>query len=872
MNLQPGQTLSHYRLLEEIGRGGMGVVYRALDTKLDRHVALKVLPAEATADPDRLERFRREAKAVAALNHPGIVTIYSVEEAEGIHFLTMELVRGKTLHEVIPEEGLPLDRIFQVAIPLAEALSAAHERGIVHRDLKPSNVVVTQDGRVKVLDFGLAKLLSPKEEMGETSLPPTRTLATAEGKVLGTVPYMSPEQVAGKPLDHRSDIFSLGIILYEMSIGKRPFSGESSAELASSILRDQPASVSDIRSDLPGHLGWVTRRCLEKDPRRRYQSALDISNELLDLKSGLSTESPAFRSAASRTAGGAAGRDPGMSPAGAISPATGMSAGDMAAGGMTWGGPGGTPASGAAIGSSPAPSAPASRGAISGSGGISAASSQPAAAKAPIPVRYLVFWVIMAILALSFGIIYIQRDQLEPFSQGQLLPSPPVTPGTPGHPPMLPGGASAPKTASIAILPFVNISADADNEYFSDGMTEELINALAKVQGLKVPARTSVFALKGKSMPVEEIGRKLGVASVLEGSVRKAGDHIRINVQLVSTADGNALWSEEYDREMKDVFAIQDEISRKIVDSLKVKLTPAEEHAIERVPARDPRSYEFYLRGRRFLYSGGARNFRAGEELFNKAIQLDPSYPLAYAGLADISSYQYMYSASTPKNLAQANGASKKALELAPDLAEAHASRGLALSLTKDYTEAAQEFEQAIRLDPRLFEAYYFYARNCFAQGLREQAAHLFEQAMKVRPEDYQAPSILRGVYLALGRVKEAQALQSKVIELVNAQLEAYPEDTRALYLGAGAYIQLGQREKGFEWAKRAVAIDPTDTSTLYNVACLYANDGQRDVAMDYLEKAVANGFAQKAWIENDDDLNPLRDMPRYKALLARMK
>src|SRR5262245_24437332 len=309
--------------------------------------------------------------------------MYSVEEAEGVHFLTMELVTGRTLHEVIPQEGLPLERIFQIAIPLAEALSAAHERGIVHRDLKPSNVVVTEEGRLKVLDFGLAKLLSPKEGFAEASLPPTRTLATAEGKILGTVPYMSPEQVAGKPVDHRSDIFSLGIILYEMAIGKRPFAGESSAELASSILRDQPTSVSDIRSDLPGHLGWVIRRCLEKDPRRRYQSALDISNELGDLKSGLSSESPAFRSSASApgissparggtssATGGSFASPPGgmqFPPQSGTAPSTGGSGATQAASGST-----GFPASPVAI-----------------SGASDAAVAKPG--KAPTPIRNLVF-------------------------------------------------------------------------------------------------------------------------------------------------------------------------------------------------------------------------------------------------------------------------------------------------------------------------------------------------------------------------------------------------------------------------------------------------------------------------------------------------
>jgi len=323
---------------------------------------------------------------------------------------------------------------------------------------------------------------------------------------------------------------------------------------------------------------------------------------------------------------------------------------------------------------------------------------------------------------------------------------------------------------------------------------------------------------------------------------------------------------------MKDVFAIQDEISRKIVDTLKVKLTPTEQHAIERVPTRDAKAYDFYLRGRRYFYRGGAKNYKSGEEMFWRAVHLDSNYALAYAGLADVASFEYMYSESTPQVLESANTASKKALELAPDLAESHASRGLALSLGKEYVAAAREFETAIRLDPKLFEAYYFYARNCFAQGLREQAAHLFEQAMKVRPEDYQSPALLNGVYNTLGRKDEAAKLTRRTIELTEAQLEANPDDTRALYLGAVALVSNGQKEKGLEWARRAVAVDPTDTGTLYNVACLYSLAGMKNEAMDYLENAVANGFAQKAWIEQDGDLTALRDMPRYKTLLQRLK
>ncbi|MBI4168422.1 MAG: protein kinase [Acidobacteria bacterium] len=766
MSPEAGQMLSHYRLIDEIGRGGMGVVYRALDTSLDRHVAVKVLPPEVTADTDRLERFRREAKAIAALNHPGIVTIHSVEESGGVHFLTMELVQGRTLDTVIPPAGLPLARFFEVAVQLADAVSAAHERGVVHRDLKPANVMVIEGAAVKVLDFGLAKLRKA-EALSDESTEPTRTV-TQEGRLLGTVPYMSPEQIQGRPADHRSDLFALGIILYEMATGKRPFRGESPADVASSILRDTPAGVTDLRAGLPAHLGQVIRRCLEKDPARRYQTAVAVRNELEDLQSTIASgAAPAVPSRKRRKAVVAAG----------------------------------------------------------------------AAA---------------ALLISVFGYVLWQRSG--------------------GHAPPASGGPGPEAAASIAILPFENMSADKENEYFSDGITEELINALVKVQGLKVPARTSVFALKGKDLSIQEIGRTLGVGTVLEGSVRKSGDRIRITAQLINVADGYHLWSERYDREMKDVFAVQDEISQNIVRALRVTLSPREERAIRGTPTSDTQAYDYYLRGRRVFHLSGRRNWGTAREMFSRAIAIDPGYALAYAGIADTSAFLYMYAESTDENLERSRSASQKALELAPDLAEAHASRGLALSLTRQYEEADREFETAIRLDPKLFEAYYFYARDCWVQGKHDKAAPLFEKAFEVRPEDYQAPILLAGVYVSLGRPVDAQASMRRALSIIQARLETHPEDVRALYLGAGALVGTGQVEQGLEWADRALAIEPKESGLLYNVACVYSTAGRTEEAIGLLERAIEAGFAQKEWIENDSDLDSLRDHPRFKALLRKMR
>ena len=446
MTLAGGAKLGPYEILAPLGAGGMGEVYRARDTRLGRDVALKVLPQAFAQDVERMARFQREAKAMAALNHPNIVTIFSVEETDGLHFLTMELIEGQSLDRLIPQGGLPVERILGIARPLAEALAVANEKSIIHRDLKPANVMVTGDGRVKVLDFGLAKEARPARHDEATQ---TYANQTRAGVVMGTPAYMSPEQIAGRAVDHRTDIFSLGIILFEMATGQRPFKGESSAELVSSVLRDNPSLISEIRADLPAGLARVIRRCLEKDPAQRVQNAREIANEM----------------------------------------------GDMAGGAK--------PSSGAS-----------------------------------------------SALASDAG-------------------------------------------PSVAVLPFKNLSADPENEYFSDGLAEEILNALSQVKGLSVAARTSSFSFKGKATEISEIASKLHVANVIEGSVRRAGNRIRVTVQLVDAKNGFQLWSERYDRQMEDIFEVQDEIARAIAERLKVILSAGAVRATENLEA-----YELYLKGR----------------------------------------------------------------------------------------------------------------------------------------------------------------------------------------------------------------------------------------------------------------------------------
>ena len=700
------KTLSHYRILDKLGAGGMGEVYRAEDTRLKRQVALKVLPAEM------------EAELVAALNHPGIVTIYSVEESEGVHFLTMELVAGETLADLVPTEGMKLERFLELAVPLAQALVAAHDRGITHRDLKPANVMVTTGGQLKVLDFGLAKLRIDEKAAEETQMP-TEAL-TKEGLVMGTVPYMAPEQLEGRQVDHRCDIFAMGVLLHEMITGERPFRGESSASLISAILRDSPRSITQSRSDVPRELDRIIHRCLQKAPDRRYQTAMDLRNDLEDLSVG----------------------------------------------------------------------------------------QQPSKASQP---------------------------------------------------------------RSVAVLPLKNMSAQKDQDYFCEGISEDIINALSKVGDLRVASRMAAFQIVEKTTDPQEIAEHLNVETVLSGSVRKAGNRVRISAELVNVADSSQLWSERYDRELEDVFEVQDEISENIVKALQLTLSPKEKKAIQRQGSVNIEAYEHYLKARSLFHRASKTNYERALQMFNRAIEIDPGFAAAFAGIADISTYRYLYMEEKQEHLDRAEKASLKALELAPELAETHASRGMALVLQERFEEAESELETAIRLDPKLFEAHYFYARVCWHQGKIEEAARHFETAMEVRPDDFQTPCLLTSVYAKLGQTEKEMACHRRGVEAVRKHLELNPDDARALYLGSGSLIAMGETEKGLEWAARAVEIDASDPTSLYNVACTYSVAGRPEQALDYLEQAVQEGFAAKDWLINDGDFEGIREHPRFLALIESM-
>ncbi len=426
----------------------------------------------------------------------------------------------------------------------------------------------------------------------------------------------------------------------------------------------------------------------------------------------------------------------------------------------------------------------------------------------------------------------------------------------------------AKSSSSIAVLAFEDMSPEKDQEYFCDGIAEEIINNLIQIGELQVASRTSAFAFKGKPADIRDIGKKLSVDAVLEGSVRKTADRLRITTQLINVADGYHLWSQQYDREVEDIFAIQEEIAHCIAQALKLELSEEEKHAIGKRPARNIKAYDFYLRGRQFFYRLKRRYMQHAIEMFSRAIEMDARYARAFAGKADCHSYLYWYFGGSKADLEQAASSSKTALELDPELAEAHAAQGLAVSLSKNYKAAEQAFQRAIALNPNLFEAYYFYANTCYLQGEFEKAIDLFQKAGQVNPADYQSPAYLAFIYQTIGQKEKMAPVLQEALFRVEQRLALNPDDSRATYLGAGVLIRMGDKQKAMEWVKQLAATERDEPHLLYGIACLYSMTGRIEESIYYLQKAMEAGFAHKQYLEKDSDFDPIRSHPGYKKLI----
>ena len=678
MALKPGSRLGPYEITAPIGAGGMGEVYRATDTKLRREVAVKVLPDALVADPGRLARFQREAQALASLNHPHVVTIHAVDEVEGVHFLVMELVEGRSLDQLVADGALTLDTFFEIVVPLIDAVAAAHSRGITHRDLKPANVMLA-NSKVKVLDFGLAKLADAGSDLEEADT------QTQQGLVVGTLPYMSPEQIEARRVDTRSDIFSLGIIMYELLTGGRPFQGDSGASLLSAILRDTPALVSDLRPQVPPAVARTIQRCLEKQPDRRYQSADDLLRDLC------------------------------------------------------------------------AAEAEHQSGAVS-------ASQEP-----------------------------------------------------------------APPDKTIAVLPFVNMSADPDNEFFSDGISEEIISALAQIPDLHVTARTSSFAFKGKNLDLRQVGDKLDVQTVLEGSVRRAGKRIRITAQLIKVADGYQLWSERYDREMEDVFEIQDEIARTIADRLKVTLKGDGRAPLVKAATDNVEAYELYLRGRHYWHLRSPSTLRVAIQCFERTIELDPDYALAYAGLADCYGILRAYGwISAEDSRPQARAAVSRAMSLAPEPWETNFSQAFyTFYFERAWREAEPQFQKAIAISPRSPLAHVYYGLFLATARRTDEAVARLTRAQELDPLSPFIHGLATMGYYMVDLFVEAERAGARALEL-------QPDYLLALWLNGVAASAGGRHTAALEALERAVALSRAPIFVGLLGAAL-ARAGRRDEAIRLL-------------------------------------
>ncbi len=837
MAIEPGTNVGHYKIVSKIGSGGMGEVYLAGDTKLERRVAIKFLHEELSKDADKLNRFIQEAKAASALNHPNILTVYEIGEADGVNYIATELIDGKTLREHLAgTEDMPLNSILKIGVQVAEALAAAHAAGIIHRDIKPENIMIRTDGYAKVLDFGLAKLSEPPASAGGQSAgseDATRAqVNTMPGMVMGTASYMSPEQARGLPTDARTDLWSIGVVLYEMLAGKVPFSGETVNHTIVAILEKEPLLLENV----PQELQRIVRKALTKDADMRYQSARDLLIDLKNLRRELDIQGEIERSIVPN-------RDTLPQTSGESETQFYTGAGTRTASGQM----------------------AATQNATSSSS-LEYAVSQ---AKSHKVITAVVAAVLVGALGLAgyFGFVRSASGQIN----------------------------------SIAVLPFENRSNDPNADYLSDGLAESLIYRLSQLPNLKVSPTSSVMRYKGKGGNLATIAAELGVQAVLTGRLVQRGDNLSISVEMIDTANNKVLWGEQYEKKMSDLLATQREIATSIVDKLQLKLSGADAKGITKKYTDSNEAYQLYLRGRYAFGKRTKDEMLRAVEYFQQAISLDPKFALAHARIAETYGSMPAYPYMAPKEaFPPAKAAALKALEIDPTLSEAHTFLAYCLIIYDwNWAEGERSFKRAIELDPNNASAHFRYGQiylmptRHFDEGIAE-----IKRGLELEPLDMNMAGSLASAYFFAGRKDEAleQARKTHDVEpthpiarwiLSQAYLEKgmYEESREhneqwlqddpinqfALRDAGIAYAKLGRRDKAEEMIARLRNVGKNQYIPTNRIACVYGALGEMDKAFVELEKA----FEAKDWELYRSDIEPymndLRGDPRFAALIKRL-
>ena len=736
MPLAARKRIGRYEICSQLGAGGMGEVYLAVDTRLDRKVALKLLPTDVGSD-DRIRRFIHEAKSASALNHPNILTIYEIDQVESEQFIATEFIDGETLRQRIRTAPIKPSEAVDVGIQVASALCATHAVGIIHRDIKPENIMLRRDGIVKVLDFGLAKLARDPSSIKSNPEAATQPFVHTEaGVVLGTAQYMSPEQARGLDVDVRSDIWSLGCVLYEMITNRQPFSGDTAVDVLAAILNRDPESLLPHMPDGLEYEGIVLR-ALRKNREERYQNVKELLVDLQNIKSEMEFKS---RSSANVRV-------------------------------------------------------------------------QSAASAAPVPEN------------------------------------------------------------SIAVLYFENMNADTESDYFCAGITEDIITDLSKIKELKVVPRTDVLPFRNKEVNTRQVGETLRVNYILDGSVRKAGNRIRISAQLINVRDGYHLWAERFDRLVEDIFDLQNEVSQKIVAALRVSLSDTEKQLLAKKPTDDLRAYDFYMRGRELLYRKGKRNTESAIQMFENAVAIDADFASSYAGLAESYAYMYEWYDGNSVWLAKAIEMNQKALTLDPTSLDAQYGIAMVYFHHRRFAESKHTIEGILKENTEFYPGYLRLGMIAELSGDLDSALKHYSRAAALKPYDEEAWSYLVGIHRKLGDVQAAEQAALKVIEVTSKKLEASLDDMIVMSRLAEAYARFGSAEEAHATLKRVFELEPNDGLAVYNCSCAYALLGEKDAALVSLRRAFDSGFRTVAnWARTDNAFDSMRGDKEFQQLVAELQ